>query len=68
MPFNSVRLYRDDDHWVVVVIENDNEVRNFFQIERHAESFADGQLIRLGLPPLGQHISNASLDDDAQSQ
>ncbi|MCR6502041.1 hypothetical protein MUO32_23720 [Shinella sp. CPCC 101442] len=28
-------------------------------------SFADGQLIRLDLPLIGQHISNASLDDDA---
>ncbi len=64
MSFHSVQLFQENDKWVVVVLENDDEMRREFAIEKHAHSFADGQRIRLGLPPIGQHISNASLTDE----
>lgn len=62
MPFHSVQLIQETEKWVVVVIENDDETRREFSIEKHAHSYADGQRIRLGLPPLGQHIGNAPMD------
>lgn len=64
MPFDSVQIFPENEKWVVVVIENDDEMRRAFAIEKHAHSYADGQRIRLGLPPTGQHISNASLNDE----
>lgn len=68
MPFHSVQVFQQDETWVVVVIENDDETRREFSVEKHAHSYADGQRIRLGLPPLGQHISSASLDHDNGAQ
>ena len=64
MPFNSVQLFRENNEWVVVIVDNKGETRRSFDFGQCAHSYADGQRVRLGLPPLGQHISNASLTDE----
>ncbi len=62
MSFHLVQLFDENDKWVVLIVEDGEETRHSFDIEQHAHSFADGQRIRLGLPPLGQHVSNARLN------
>ena len=51
MASNSIELFHENEEWVVVVIEDGSETRRTFKIEQHARSFADGQRVRLGLPP-----------------
>lgn len=48
--------------WVLAMVEGDNETRYSFDIEQHAHSYADGKRIRLGLPPLGRHVSTTRLN------
>lgn len=55
MSFHSVNLFQENDKWVVVVVDDQGETRRAFVVEQHAHSFADGQRIRLGLPPVGPH-------------
>lgn len=59
--FASVWITQDGCGWVVVIVENETENRRTFEIEQHARSFADGQRIRLGLPPLEHRLIR---DDD----
>lgn len=62
MSFHSIQLLHENDKWVVLIVEGDNETRYSFDFEQHAHSYADGQRIRLGLPPLRQHINNGRLN------
>jgi len=48
-PQDSVIIERRDDKYVVVVIEEDEVEERTFLMEAHAESYAEGQRIRLGL-------------------
>ena len=63
MSFKSVELFRENDLWVVVITENAEELRRSFQIEQHAHSYADGQRIRLGLPPVGPLLYRSVNDE-----
>jgi hypothetical protein len=46
---NAVLIEHRDGEWIVQVLENDEVSERRFQVERHAESFADGQRTRLRL-------------------
>jgi hypothetical protein len=46
---NAVLIEHHDGEWVVQVLENGEISERRFQVERHAESFADGQRTRLRL-------------------
>ena len=46
---NSVTLIPDTDEWIVVVVEDGEELQRSFKIQSHAQSWSDGQSIRLGL-------------------
>ena len=57
MASSSVELLYEKTHdWVVIVVEDGSESRKSFKIEQHARSFADGQRVRLGLPPVNEPI------------
>lgn len=47
---NSVTLIPDKDDWIVVVMENGEELQRSFKMQTHAQSWSDGQRVRLGLP------------------
>lgn len=49
---NSVTLSSDNDEWIVVVVEDGEELHRSFKIHSHAQSWSDGQSIRLGLPTI----------------
>ncbi len=46
---NSVTLIPDIDEWIVVVVEDGEELQRSFKIQSHAQNWSDGQSIRLGL-------------------
>jgi len=46
---NSVTLSSDNDDWIVVVVEDGEELQRSFKIQSHAQNWSDGQRIRLGL-------------------
>jgi hypothetical protein len=46
---NSVMLIPDNGEWIVVVVEDGEELHRSFKIEAHAQSWSDGQRFRLGL-------------------
>ncbi|TIQ37246.1 MAG: hypothetical protein E5X49_31875 [Mesorhizobium sp.] len=47
---NDVRLKNVDSRWIVQVVENGKITRHSFDAQAVAESYAEGQRIRLGLP------------------
>ncbi|MBO9628455.1 hypothetical protein D0Y60_02210 [Shinella sp. WSJ-2] len=47
---NSVTLICDKDDWIVIVMENGEELQRSFKMQAHAQSWCDGQRVRLGLP------------------
>ena len=47
---NSVTLIASRDEWIVVVVEDGEALQRSFKIQSHAQSWCDGQCIRLGLP------------------
>ncbi|HYG35566.1 MAG TPA: hypothetical protein VEC99_12315 [Clostridia bacterium] len=49
-PARGVLLFLRDGVWVVQVIEEEGAFEQEFLIETHANSYASGQRIRLGLP------------------
>lgn len=46
---NAVLIEHCDGEWIVQVMERGELSERRFQVERHAESFADGQRTRLRL-------------------
>jgi len=50
---NAVLIEHRDGEWFVHVLENGEISERRFQVERHAESFADGQRTRLRLYSAG---------------
>ncbi|MER9433122.1 hypothetical protein [Mesorhizobium sp. M0408] len=54
---NDVRLKNIDGQWIVQVVENGKVTRHLFNAQAVAESYAEFQRIRLGLPgkpPIGE--------------
>ncbi|TPI61455.1 hypothetical protein FJ420_16355 [Mesorhizobium sp. B3-1-3] len=47
---NDVRLKSVDGQWIVQVVENGKITRRLFNAQAVAESYAEFQRIRLGLP------------------
>ncbi|WP_245468657.1 MULTISPECIES: hypothetical protein [unclassified Mesorhizobium] len=47
---NDVRLKNVDSQWIVQVIENGKVTRHSFKAQATAESYAEFQRIKLGLP------------------
>jgi hypothetical protein len=47
---NDVRVERTDRQWAVRVAENGKVTQHLFEAQAMAESFADAQRTRLGLP------------------
>ena len=47
---NDVRLKNVDDQWIVHVVEDGKLTRHLFNVQAVAESYAEFQRIRLGLP------------------
>jgi hypothetical protein len=47
---NDVRLKNIDGQWIVQVVENGKVTRHLFNAQAVAESYAEFQRIRLGLP------------------
>ncbi|MER9243004.1 hypothetical protein [Mesorhizobium sp. M0633] len=47
---NDVRLKNVDRQWIVQVVENGKVARHLFNAQPVAESYAEFQRIRLGLP------------------
>lgn len=60
---NSVSLIVGTDEWIVTVVEGGEELHQFFKIRSHAQSWSDGQRIRLGLP-VGQCMASFLPADD----
>ncbi|MGJ7039641.1 hypothetical protein J2Y63_002899 [Shinella sp. BE166] len=46
---NSIELVPEGDEWTVVIQENGEEYRQSFKLKGSAESWIEGQSIRLGL-------------------
>ena len=59
---NSVTLSVDNDDWIVVVVEDGEELHRSFKIHNHAQSWSDGQRIRLGLHSGPQDTLSLSCD------
>ncbi|MCJ8052330.1 hypothetical protein GB928_000845 [Shinella curvata] len=59
---NSVTLSSDNDDWIVVVVEDGEELHRSFKIQSHAQNWSDGQRIRLGL--YSGSADTLSLSDD----
>lgn len=57
---DDVRLEHIDGHWTVFVVKDGETVQQTFETEEFANSFADGQRARLGIP-----ISPSSTHDGA---
>lgn len=51
---NFVRVVQDNDEWVVIVKDDNGSGEERFQLEKHAQSFAAGQRLRLRLPDSDQ--------------
>jgi len=64
MASNSIELFQENEDWVVVVMEDSSETRRTFRVEQHARSFADGQRVRLGLPPVNEPLFKSLKDAD----
>ena len=50
MSRSSVAVFPSKDEWSVMIVENDGESLHTFRIQKHAQSFAAGQRLRLGFP------------------
>ena len=48
---NHVSVERRGDEWSVYVVEDGRVYENSFTLEAHADAFAFGQRVRLGLRP-----------------
>lgn len=46
----SVAVFAKDDEWSVMIVEVDGESLHSFRFRKHAQSFADGQRLRMGFP------------------
>lgn len=46
---SAVIIRRNDDRWLVTVIENGESHQTGFEVEADAKSFAAGESLRLGL-------------------
>jgi len=50
-PERGVAIERVGDEWVVQVLDGDHSHESIFSLEASAESYADGQRLRMGLYP-----------------
>jgi hypothetical protein len=50
MSRRSVAIFTSYDEWSVMIVEADGESLHSFRFQKHAQTFADGQRLRMGFP------------------
>jgi hypothetical protein len=50
MSRSSVAIFASNDEWSVMIVEFDGESLHSFRFQKQAQSFADGQRLRMGFP------------------